>query len=134
MFEWLEEELRSIKTPRFHLIDGDIPPALRKAILESPVPVPPSYKQFVLKFGNAHLYRNSRIGYRIGVFASPREAKVKDGTRLLHVGFHLDASVYLKDSDTLKSTDGFPIFEFENNKEYKVACDFEEWLIQSAAL
>src|ERR1700681_3678536 len=75
MFEWLEREMSAVKTPRFHLIeDRSADPNLQDAVLGSSLPLPLSYKGFVLKFGNAKLFRTSRSGYRIGVFASPKVA------------------------------------------------------------
>jgi hypothetical protein len=89
--------------------------------------VPPSYKQFVETFGNSKLYRHSRNGYVIGVFAAPRETTAKDGTPIYHLGWHNGASVYLKpkpDSAQL------PIFEFEEVEE-TVGATFEGWLAQA---
>ena len=57
MFEWLDEEISQIKTPKFHLVDGPAPAELRQAVLSSEFPLPPSYREFVLRFGNAKLYR-----------------------------------------------------------------------------
>jgi hypothetical protein len=128
MFEWLEHEISVIKTPGFHSVDGPADAKLREAVTASPLRLPLSYQQFVLKFGNAKLYRRSRNGYRIGVFAGPREATLNDGTRVYHLGFHDGASVYVKPSS---GTARFPIFEFEENFEEKVAGGFDEWLTAS---
>ena len=96
MFEWLEQEILAIKTPRFHVVDGPAAAKLREAILQSNLPLPPSYREFVVKFGNAKLYRMAGSdSYRIGVFAGPREATLADGTRIYHLGFHDGASVYV---------------------------------------
>jgi hypothetical protein len=131
MFEWLEQEISTIKTPRFHVVDGPNDPKLREAVLQSDLPLPPSYKEFVLKFGNAKLYRRAQNdSYRIGVFAGPREATLNDGIRIFHLGFHDGASVYVKARS--KSTE-LPIFEFESGSEENVADSFEEWLTESCA-
>jgi hypothetical protein len=103
MFEWLEHEISIIKTPRFHVVDGPVEAKLREAVMHSGLPLSPSYKEFVLKFGNAKLYRRAQSdGYRVGVFAGP-------------------------------SSTEFPVFEFESGSEEKVADDFEEWLRESCA-
>jgi hypothetical protein len=130
MFEWLEKELLAVKTPQFHSIDGPASPELREAVAGARVAVPSAYRQFVLKFGNAKLYRTSRTGYRIGVFAGPREATLADGSLIYHIGWHDGASVYLKPRST---SDEFPIFEFEEETENRVASDFEDWLKKACA-
>jgi hypothetical protein len=129
MFEWLEQEIAEIKTPRFHVVDGPVEANLREAVMHSGLPLPPSYKEFVLKFGNAKLYRRAQSdGYRIGVFAGPREATLNDRSRIYHLGFHDGASVYVKPDS---SSTELPVFEFESDSEERVANDFEEWLRES---
>lgn len=131
MLEWLREEISTTRTPRFHLVDGLADARMRQAVNASTIRVPPSYREFVLSFGNARLYRDlENNGYRIGVFASPKAAVLDDGTRIYHIGFHDGASVYVKGLGDLK--DG-PIFEFEEEPEEKVADSFEQWLASSCA-
>lgn len=130
MFEWLENEISQVRTPQFHMVDGPANANLRKAVIESNLPLPPSFKEFVLKFGNAKLYRNAPNGsYRIGVFAGPRDAILNDETHVFHLGFHDGAKIYVKPVSYLAE---LPIFEFEEEEE-KVADNFEEWLIVSCA-
>jgi hypothetical protein len=129
MFEWLEQEIAAIHTPRFHLVDGPVEAGMREMIVQSGVPVPASYMQFVLKFGNAKLYRDVRhTSYQIGVFAAPRVSTLGDGTDLYHIGFHDGASVYIKPG---KNRDTLPIYEFESGKEEYAADDFEDWIAES---
>lgn len=130
MFERLEHEISTIKTPRFHVVDGPVEAKLQEAVVQSNLPLPSSYKEFVLKFGNAKLYRRSRNGYYISVFAGPREATLNDGGRIYHLGSHDGASVYVKPGP---SSTELPVFEFESGSEEKVADDFEEWLRESCA-
>jgi hypothetical protein len=82
-----------------------------------------------MKFGNAKLYRSSLGGYRVGVFAGPREATLGDGSCIYHIGFDDGASIYVKPETC--STE-LPIFEFEDSEE-RVADGFEEWLLASCA-
>jgi hypothetical protein len=129
MFEWLEIEMSAIKTPKFHSVDGPADQDMREAVMRSELPVPQSYREFVLKFGSAKLYRDARNdSYRIGLFAAPRETTLDDGTRIYHLGFHEGASVYAK-SKTSKAEPS--IFEFETETEELVADNFEKWLISS---
>jgi hypothetical protein len=128
MFEWLEEEISAIKTHRFHVVEGPIGQDLE---IRSSLPLPSSYREFILRFGNAKLYRNARNNsYRIGVFASPREEVLNDGTHIYQIGFHDGAKVYIKPRSNPTQ---FPISEFEEDWE-EVANDFEEWLVASCSL
>ncbi len=125
MFEWLESELETIKTPRFHIVDGPAELEFRNSIIKSSLHLPLPYKEFVLRFGAAKLYRNSRCGYTIGVFAEPREMILGDGTRVYQIGFHDSAAVFIKSPEKSRE---YPVFERMLRKEYRVADDFEKWL------
>jgi hypothetical protein len=130
MFEWLEQEIAAVKWPRFHVVDGPPDAKLREAVTTSRARVPAAYKEFVLKFGNAKLYRNLKTGgYRIGVYAAPRISTLDDGTELYHLGSDDGAKIYVKPSADLLQ---LPIFEYEQ-EEAKVAETFEEWLLESCA-
>jgi hypothetical protein len=128
MFDWLEKEISAIKTPRFHVVDGPADAKLREAMIQSTLPLPLSYREFVLKFGNAKLYRQAQSdSYQVGVFAGPREVILSDGTSIYHLGFYDGASVYVKSAP---SSGEPPIFEFEESEE-RVSESFEEWLAAS---
>lgn len=132
MYEWLESEILAIKTPRFHVVDGPADDALRESIALSGAPVPVTYMEFVLKFGNAKLYRDLRRGsYRIAVFGAPRLRILDDGSRIYHLGIDDGASVYVKDGGELTS---IPIYQWECGSEDKVADDFGEWIKQSCSM
>ena len=120
MFEWLEEEMESVRTPGFHVVDGPANPKLREAVANSGLPVPLTYKEFVLRFGNAKLYRQSRCGYTVGVFAGPRTVELEGGTAN-EIGFRDSSSVYVL------SRDG-PVYEAGVRPEHVAAANFEEWL------
>jgi len=125
VFEWLEHEIKEIKTPRFHVVEGPANSKLRRAITHSKLLLPASYKEFVLTFGNAKLYRDSsNDSYRVGVFAGPREKKWSNGRRLFHIGFNDGATVYLEPLSSMKC----PALEFESGPLEVVANTFEEWL------
>jgi hypothetical protein len=130
MYEWLEQEIAAVKWPRFHVVDGPPEPKLREAVTTSRARVPEAYKEFVLKFGNAKLYRDLGNGaYGIGVYAAPRISTLPDGTELYHLGSDDGAHIYVKPSaDPLQ----LPIFEYEE-EEAKVAESFEEWLLEACA-
>jgi hypothetical protein len=131
MFEWLEQEISSVRTPRFHVTDGPSAAHLQEAVMTSNLPLPRSYREFVLKFGNAKLYRRAKNdSYQIGVFAGPRAAELGDESYIYHIGFHDGASVYVK---PIAGATEHPIFECETGSEVKVAESFEEWLTKSCA-
>src|SRR5580692_5464162 len=126
MYEWLENEISSVKTPGFHVVDGPAGEELKKAIMGAAIPVPISYVEFILKFGNARLYRDRRgDAFAIGVFAAPRERALENGTSLYHLGFRDGANVYVKENNTQAT---FPIYEYESGREERVADDFELWI------
>ncbi len=125
MFEWLESELSAIGTPRFHVVDGLAEPKLRDAVINSRLRLPRSYVKFVLRFGNAKLYRKSRSGYAIGVFAGPREGRLNDGTYAYQIGYYDSAGIFVRNE---VNTSGWPVYERELHTERRVANDFEEWL------
>jgi hypothetical protein len=132
MFEWLQEEMAVVNTPKFYLVDGALPPGTRKAMERSKVPVPPSYKAFVLQFGNAHLYRKGS-GYLVRVFAAPREVVCDRGQPLLHFGRTDLALAYFKESLLVRGGES-PVFEWRHGGGMRKAADgFEEWLIKSCA-
>jgi len=121
----------AVKTPRFHLVDGPAESELREAVVRSDLPLPASYREFVLRFGNARLYRRVRNdSYRIGVFAGPREANLYDGTSVCEVGFHDGARVFVE--PTGRSTRG-AVWEIEAGSPHRVGEDFAEWLADSCA-
>jgi hypothetical protein len=51
VFEWLEQEMSQIKTNKFHLVDGPASRELKQAVEGCELPLPASYRNFVLRFG-----------------------------------------------------------------------------------
>jgi hypothetical protein len=131
MFEWLEQEVSMIRTPKFHSVEGAVDLKMKEAVMQSRFPLPNGYKEFVLSFGNVKLYREAgRDSYRIGVFAAPRKLRSNGESFIYQIGFHDGAMVYVKESPEDQQV---PIFEREVGPEEKVADSFEEWLRQSCA-
>jgi hypothetical protein len=131
VFEWLAEEMARIKTRKFHLADGPASPEFREAVEGSGFPVPPSYRQFVLQFGNAKLYRrvnHYNSYYLVEVYAAPREAVSNDGERLLEFGRTHTSLAYFKDSPILEGEES-PVFEWRHEQGVRqTANGFLEWL------
>jgi len=123
MFEWLLDEIAAIQTPKFHIIDGPADTELSNAIFNSHLHVPESYREFVLSFGNARLYRQSRCGYMVGVFAGPRSAKPGELASMYQIGFNDGQAIYLGCDGG-----GWAIFQGGRGPARKVAEGFDEWL------
>lgn len=133
MFECLEQELAEIRTKRFHVVDGPASDAFREAVLASPLPAPPSYVEFVLRFGNAKLYRMTGLDlYWLGVFAAPYDVESRAGEPLLYIGGHDESCAYLKEKTLVPGAEA-PIFESTEARIRKAADSFEEWLTARAA-
>ena len=67
-------------------------------MLSSPLPAPPSYVQFVLRFGNAKLYRMTGLNlYWIGFLAAPQEVDSRVGEPLLYIGGYDESCAYLRE-------------------------------------
>lgn len=131
MYDWLERELEAVKTPKFHIVDGPASPEFREVILQSHHRLPTAYKEFVLQFGNAKLYRRSRSGsYNISIFAGPREARLDDETPVYEIGFHDSARVFVEATTALAEG---TIWEIEAGERERVGDRFDEWLADSCA-
>jgi hypothetical protein len=132
VFEWLEQELAAIRTKRFHVVDGPASDEFRAAVLESPLPAPPSYVTFVLRFGNAKLYRMTGLDlYWMRVFAAPQDVESRAGEPLLYIGGYDETCAYLKE-ETLRRGAEPPVFESTETGVRRAADSFEEWLTARA--
>lgn len=133
MFEWLDQELTEVRTRRFHLVDGPASNALREAVESSRLLAPPSYTAFVLRFGNAKLYRMMGLdAYWLRVFAAPHEVESRNGKPLLYIGGYDEIYAYFKE-ETFEPGVEAPIFESTASGLRKAADSFEEWLTARAA-
>lgn len=112
MFAWLTQEIASINTRKFYVVDGPASEELRQAVERSDLAVPPSYKQFVLEFGNAALYR-SGSQYLVQVFAAPREVVTDDNEVLLYFGRTDRSLAYFKESRLVANAES-PVFEWRH--------------------
>ena len=130
MFDFLAEEVETIKTRKFHLVDGPADARLRRAIKTTKLSAPKSFKEFALQFGNAQLYRFDNLDlYRVTVYAAMRETSTKDGEPLFGIGKNDMHFAYFK-ADLLKGDKESPVFEWIAPSGYlRPAADgFEEWL------
>jgi hypothetical protein len=127
MFEWLVDEMAKIKTRKFHLVDGPASPELRQAVEASGWRLPPSYEEFVLRFGNAKLYRRSSY-WLVEVYAGPREAVSDDGEPLVQFGRTHTSLAYFKESLLVEGSES-PVFEWRHEQGVQQTADgFLDWL------
>jgi hypothetical protein len=127
VFEFLVEEMAIIKTRKFHLVDGPASPEFRDVVESSGFPVPSSYKQFVLQFGNAKLYRCLSY-WLVEVYGAPREVVIDEGERLLQFGRTHTSLAYFKDSPLVGGEES-PVFEWRHQQGIRKTADgFREWL------
>jgi len=127
MYDWLEKELAEIKTPKFHLVDGPATEALRGHIHDLGVPIPPSYEEFIVRFGNAKLYRQGS-SYIVGVRAFPEPA-MNGPEPLRSIGHFDDVRAYFKDGLLLPGCEA-PVFEWGSAGLRRASETFEQWLEQ----
>ncbi len=127
MFEWFEAEMAQVNTNKFFLVDGPASPELRRAIESSDFPIPKSYRDFVLRFGNSRLYRRSSY-WLVEVYAGPREEVSKAGEPLIHFGRTESSLAYFKENLLVEDGES-PVFEWRHGQGLRHVSDsFPVWL------
>lgn len=129
MYEWLEMEIKEIKTQKFHIVDGPASSAAEATLKEIGTLLPPSFSVFLSKFGDARLYRELDY-YKLGVLASPWEGKDTDGKPIACIGHYDDARAYFK---LPLSGEELPVFEWSGGGLKKVSDTFEHWIEKRSA-
>jgi hypothetical protein len=126
MFQWLEQEIKTIRTGEFHVVDGPASDSLRAITEGSGGRLPKSYEQFVLRFGNAKLYRKHGY-YIVGVPASPRLECYSDGVEFYRVGHYQSSDAYVR-AALRGDGEESPVFEGVEGQLVQVADGFETWV------
>ena len=124
-YDWLQKEIDEIKTPKFHLIDGQAEPAFRDAVSNSALDIPRSYMDFVIRFGNAKLYRRDRDGYGVVIWAGPRSRPSPPEAPFYFVGFHGGGYIGVR---RRPSGIGHSVVENDCGTETDTELHFDEWL------
>jgi hypothetical protein len=134
MFEWLDAEIGSIRTKRFHRIDGPGSESARHTVSEAASLLTPSYVEFARRYGRASLYRMSRLDlYWLRVLAPPLEAKSRSGDALVEVGGYDEQSAFFNEKLlSEKWGEESPVFVGSRGRLRKAADTFGEWLEQRA--
>lgn len=132
MFQWLQDQIDEVNTRKFFLVDGPASKQLRDAVKRSDFPLPPSYRQFVLEYGNAKLYRQSSY-WLVEVYAGPREAESDKGEALIQFGRTHTSLAYFKESHLIAGEES-PVFEWRHGQGIRQTADgFSEWLESKCA-
>lgn len=127
MFDWLADETARIRTRNFHVIDGPLSEKQRDAVENSEMRVPDSYKQFVIRFGRAKLYRQGNV-YRVEVFPVPIDMEASDGDAMLCFGRRDLGFAYFKEGDYHFGRES-PVYELGDEGELlRTADGFEPWI------
>lgn len=119
MYDWLEDELKRIRWPGFH----DVTAGADANAFDPKLP--PSYQEFVRRFGAAKLYRQDGF-YQIGVRCPPEPARVADGDALL-IGHCASNDALMRVEDLAEGQEA-RIYELIDGELEDVAFNFGEWL------
>jgi hypothetical protein len=118
--------MKHVQTRKFFVVDGEASDEFRQVVENSDAPLPPSYIEFVLRFGNAKLFRKNN--YLLTVHAGPRVTTDQDGDRLYCFGRASMSWAYFRDSLLLRGSET-PVFEWRHRQGLRKTYDgFEEWL------
>ncbi len=127
MFEWLDKEIYLVRDTVLHSLDGPASPALREAICDNSERFPEDYVNFILKYGNARLFKWQDC-YLLQVFATPDLLECPEGL-LFRFGTDDDEDVYFFDDGVgVKMSEAVYTHSDEGLRE--VAPSFVNWLKQ----
>ena len=124
-YDWLHEALKLNHNRKFHAVEG--PPAddIRQ-LIEDAWKMPPSYRQFVLQFGEAHFFREGG-SYLLEIFRAPHQWTI-GGEEVCYIGRTDSTKTFLKpnlDEEDIES----PVYElFYQGGLQKTADSFDQWL------
>lgn len=123
MYQWLEQELESVKTRKFFIVhgrSGEGPEAPTQ-------PLPESYRRFLRMFGKARFFRDGSGCYAMGVVDRP-DLQILRGERYWRVGWYQEQSVLLKELPLTEQRE-WPAFEHAaSSRPRHVAESFDAWL------
>lgn len=132
-FDWLNEQIERVKTPDFFLIDGPLSEKDRNLVETSPLNVPPAYKAFVMRYGNAKLYE-SRGVYLMEIFSVPKDFESTKGEHFLQFGKTDTGPAYFKESLLAKNQET-PVFEWSPEEGFYHSYNgFEMWLRENCRI
>jgi hypothetical protein len=132
MYKWLEEELKTIRNRKFHLVRGAAPvySSWKKKEIDWPVPPPSEFRHFLSQFGAAFLYRCGNF-WCLRIFEKPYLIEARNGSRFLCFGGY-DSHRGMFHLESLQSTGDSPVYMDEGGHFTEVAT-FAQWIRDHAA-
>lgn len=127
MYEWLEEEVATIRDRKFHMIRGRAPilKAREKMTIDWPVSPPPEYQQFLSRFGMSFLYRQES-NWQLRLFDRPIIVRDASGRIFLEcVGNGSNSALF--ELSSMKETGDSPVYD-DRARVFKPRGSFSEWL------
>lgn len=126
MYEWLQDTLAKVKTPKFFIVKP-MSASERELVDRSEMAAPESFREFVKQFGSARLYRKSNY-HLIRIFEVPRDEVSDDGQDLLWIGTTDSSRVYYK-MDLLLGNEESNVFEWRHGQGFRNSKKiFSEWI------
>ena len=128
MYQWLIDEINLVKAPYFHVIGPHVDKRDAGYIRKSPLQVPDVYKEFVITFTFARLFRTPLDNYRILIGSEPVYWPDTKYGGLYCIGKYEMGTVYFKESELDKGKD-IPVHEWYGMSGIRKAADtFDEWI------
>jgi hypothetical protein len=129
MYDWLSEQVAGVKWQRFFAFKRDAEPNAIASIERQFAVLPHDYKSFILRFGEARLFRClDHPSYNLAVFARPRVLEGRKGETLLAIGFFVNGGyAHLRKPKGAAVVEA-GVFEGAGLQVRKAAASFEEWL------
>ena len=125
MYEWLDQEISNVKTPKFFLTHEESTTDRHDDVFLATMPT--AYGEFLSKFGRSKFFRIFTGGYIIGIFEIPQTETI-DLETYWYIGWYDERRVLLKDIRQTRP-DECPVFEQNKfGKIKRVADTFDEWL------
>lgn len=130
-FEWLDQEIKNIKSNRFHIFEKISSVDLVLKINDENLNIRGSYADFLVRFGYARFFTDHQDAPIMSVYPLKefRRVDLKDGSSFFGFGFRGNKSFYFSQTE---------IFSMRNPLVYQVGrkakcleVDFSQWLKDS---
>jgi hypothetical protein len=131
-FDWLQEEIASIKSQRFHIFESLT--SAESVYKTEGVVVPPvgDYLEFLKYFGYARMFTDHRDSPEVSVYSlkDSRRHVCKNGSVFVGFGYRSYQSVYFDEALILNGMQS-PVYTVNTNQGKVIAPNFSEWLLDA---
>jgi len=128
MYNWLRDAIREVAVPKFHLVGEPCKPVDAEYILNASLEVPVSYKNFIVEFQYAKLFRDGLKHYRIDIWPDPIFYESEKYGGLTCIGKYEMGYVYFNFDELDKGKD-VPVYEWYGMSGIRKAADsFPDWI------